>query len=190
VARKKSDHKRNRILDAAVAVFAERGAWSTPTSAISKAAGVAEGTLFTYFATKETLMNELYRAIKLELADALLASFPTDAAVQTRLQHLWDHYVQWGVRNPRKLKVLEQLQVSDQITAESRAFGYAPFAEIERIGADLVAGKDEDRYPFTFLAALFMGMAETTIASIAADRASASDYRRMGFEIFWRGISS
>jgi AcrR family transcriptional regulator len=52
MARPKSDDKRNAILTAAIATFAARGVWSTPTSAISKAAGIAEGTLFTYFGTK------------------------------------------------------------------------------------------------------------------------------------------
>lgn len=45
---------------------------ATPTSAISKAAGVAEGTLFTYFKTKDDLVNALYRAIKFEIAEATL----------------------------------------------------------------------------------------------------------------------
>ena len=56
MARPRSEDKRNAILDAAIAEFASRGAWSTPTSAISRAAGVAEGTLFTYFANKEVLV--------------------------------------------------------------------------------------------------------------------------------------
>ncbi|KAI1691915.1 bacterial regulatory protein, tetR family domain-containing protein [Ditylenchus destructor] len=71
MARPRSEDKRNAILDAAIAEFASRGAWSTPTSAISRAAGVAEGTLFTYFANKEVLVNELYRQLKTELAEVM-----------------------------------------------------------------------------------------------------------------------
>jgi len=73
VARPKSEDKRNAILDAATRVFAERGLTAAPTSEISKEAGVAEGTLFTYFKTKDDLMNALYREIKLELADAMMS---------------------------------------------------------------------------------------------------------------------
>src|SRR4051812_37228981 len=109
MARTKSEDKRNAILEAAIVLFAERGVWSTPTSAISKAAGVAEGTLFTYFSTKEILVNALYRALKLELADVLLSTFPKTADVRTRLQHIWDYYVHWGVTNPNKFKVMAQL---------------------------------------------------------------------------------
>ena len=44
-------------------LFAERGIGHAPTSAIAAAAGVAEGTLFTYFKTKDELLNELYREL-------------------------------------------------------------------------------------------------------------------------------
>jgi AcrR family transcriptional regulator len=54
MSRPKSDDKREAILAAATSVFAE-GGLSAPTSAISKVAGIAEGTLFTYFLTKDDL---------------------------------------------------------------------------------------------------------------------------------------
>ena len=64
MARPKSDDKREAILQAATRLFAIRGLSATPTSAISNAAGIAEGTLFTYFSTKTDLCNAAYRRIK------------------------------------------------------------------------------------------------------------------------------
>ena len=84
MARAKSEDKRNAILSAATEVFAERGL-AAATSAISHAAGVAEGTLFTYFGTKDELINALYCAIKLELADAMMSGFPRKQSVRNRL---------------------------------------------------------------------------------------------------------
>lgn len=43
------------ILHAALALFAEKGFYATTTKAISRKAGIAEGTLFNYFETKEDL---------------------------------------------------------------------------------------------------------------------------------------
>jgi AcrR family transcriptional regulator len=60
VARPKSEDKRNAILDAATDLFAERGLAAAPTAEISRRADVAEGTLFTYFETKDDLINSLY----------------------------------------------------------------------------------------------------------------------------------
>ena len=46
---------RRAILRAALALFAEKGFYNTTTKAISRKAGIAEGTLFNYFETKEDL---------------------------------------------------------------------------------------------------------------------------------------
>src|SRR5712675_1273665 len=104
MARPKSENKRNAILDAATRVFAERGLTAAPTSEISRQAGVAEGTLFTYFKTKDELINALYREIKLELADAMMSDFPRKKNVRTKLQQVWDRYVNWGIAHPRQRK--------------------------------------------------------------------------------------
>jgi AcrR family transcriptional regulator len=100
MARPKSQDKRNAILDAATRLFAERGLTAAPTSEISKQAGVAEGTLFTYFKTKDDLINALYREIKLELADAMMSDYPRKKNVRIKLRHVWDRYVNWGIANP------------------------------------------------------------------------------------------
>src|SRR6202795_2431622 len=113
MARPKSEDKRNAILDAATRLFAERGLTAAPTSEISKLAGVAEGTLFTYFETKDDLINALYREIKLELADAMMSDFPRKKNIRTRLRHVWDRYVNWGVANPTPRTGLAQLTVSE-----------------------------------------------------------------------------
>lgn len=56
----KSGDKRDRILDAAVKVFAKTGFHGTKVSAIAKAAGVADGTIYLYFRSKEELLVSLF----------------------------------------------------------------------------------------------------------------------------------
>ncbi|MBS1999378.1 MAG: TetR/AcrR family transcriptional regulator, partial [Cyanobacteria bacterium SZAS LIN-2] len=126
MARPKSLDKRNAILDAAVEVFAERGLEASPTAEISRRAGVAEGTLFTYFKTKDDLVNGLYRDLKLELADAMMSGFPRKKSVKARIQHIWDCYLTWSAASPAQKRVLDLLKTSDRITEESREIGYAP----------------------------------------------------------------
>jgi AcrR family transcriptional regulator len=50
---------RQRILDAAVQAFRTQGFESTTTRDIATAAGIATGTLFNYFATKEAIVETL-----------------------------------------------------------------------------------------------------------------------------------
>jgi len=190
VARPKSEDKRNAILDAATRVFAECGLTAAPTSEISKEAGVAEGTLFTYFKTKDDLMNALYREIKLELADAMMSGFPRKKSVRTRLQYVWDGYVNWGVTNSEQRKVLAQLLVSGVLSKESIEAGSAPFVEMQNMIRNAM-GQHILRadLPTELISKVMGALAEATMDLIVSKPAMAKKYRDGGFEIYWAGIA-
>ena len=189
MARPRSDDKRTAILEAALAVFAQRGVWSTPTSAISRKAKVAEGTLFTYFRTKEVLMNELYRLLKRELAELLLSTFPQDAEVREKFRHIWDGYVRWGAAHPDRFKVMVELRLSDKITAESRAVGREPFVRLERLAQESIRRKLIGHHSVAFVAAMMGGMAELTIGFMAQGGKKRKGFCASGFAVFWNGIT-
>jgi AcrR family transcriptional regulator len=187
MARLKSEDKRNSILSAATRVFAERGL-GAPTAAITTAAGVAEGTLFTYFKTKDELVNALYREIKLELADAMMSSFPRKTSVRHRLLHVWTKYVEWGIANPTQHRALKQIEVWGGLTQESKMAGTAPFIEIETMAQDAVAQRLIKDLPLPFIAATMSALAETAINFARQDPGRAEEYRVSGFEMLWAGI--
>lgn len=55
--------KRRRILEAAVAVFARDGYPNAKVSAVAKTAGVADGTIYLYFESKEALLLTLFEEL-------------------------------------------------------------------------------------------------------------------------------
>jgi AcrR family transcriptional regulator len=190
VARPKSEDKRNAILDAATRVFAERGLSAAPTSEISKQAGVAEGTLFTYFKTKDDLINALYRELKLELADAMMSDFPRKKNVGTRLRHVWDRWVNWGVANLQQRKVLAQLTVSEVLTKESRDAGSAPFVEFQIMIRDAIEQRVfRNDVPVELISKSLSALVEATIDLTVSNRSKAKQYRDSGFQMFWAGIT-
>ncbi len=63
--------KKTAIMGAALKLFTERGFHGTSTAQISKNAGVATGTLFNYFPTKEDLINSLYFEVKGNLGHSM-----------------------------------------------------------------------------------------------------------------------
>jgi AcrR family transcriptional regulator len=190
MARPKSEDKRDAILAAAVQVIAERGLNATPTSAISKAAGIAEGSLFTYFKTKDVLVNALYLELKREIAEVMLPGFPHEATFRNQLQHLWDIYVTWGVANLAKKRVMDQLLVSNQISEETRRIGAAPFVAFEKIIEANIANKVLRNYPQGFIAASLASLAEMTMTFMAQAPEAAASYRTSGFEMLWNGIAN
>ena len=190
MARPKSEDKRNAILEAATRLFAERGLAAAPTSEISNWAGVAEGTLFTYFRTKDDLINSLYREIKLELADAIMSDFPRKKNIRTRLRHIWDRYVKWGIANPKQRKVLAQLQVSEVLTKESRDAGGAPFVEFQTmIRAAIEQRLLRNDLPVELISKSLADLVEATIDLTVTNPSKAKNYRDGGFQMFWSGVT-
>jgi AcrR family transcriptional regulator len=190
VARPKSETKRNAILDAATHVFAERGLTAAPTSEISNQAGVAEGTLFTYFKTKDDLINALFREIKLEQADAIMSGFPRKKSVRTKLRHVWDGYVNWGMMNPEQRKVLSQLQVSGMLSKQSLEAGSAPYVEMHNMTRDAIEQHIlRADIPIELISKMLAASAEATMDLIVLKPGMANKYRDGGFEIYWSGIA-
>lgn len=190
MARVRSEDKRNAILDAATRIFAERGLTAAPTSEISKQAGIAEGTLFTYFDTKDDLINALYREIKLELADAMMADFPRKQKVGARLRHVWDRYLNWGLANPKQRKALAQLTVSEALTKESRDAGSAPFVEFQGMIRDGIEQRVfRNDVPVELISKTLAALVEATIDLTVANPSKAKQYRDGGFQMFWAGIT-
>ena len=50
---------KQKILDAAIEIFAKEGYHSSTVSAIAKKAGISQGLMYNYFKSKEKLLNEL-----------------------------------------------------------------------------------------------------------------------------------
>jgi AcrR family transcriptional regulator len=188
MAKLKSEDKRNAILCAASQVFAERGLCA-PTAAIASAAGIAEGSLFTYFKTKDELINALYREIKVELADAVMSGFPREQSVRNRLQHVWNHFVDWGVANPNQQRALKQIQVWGRLTQEAKQAGFVPFAEIQRITEDAVTQRIYMDVPQAFIGATLAALAEMTMDFMVRQPENAGIYRIGGFEMLWAAVT-
>jgi TetR/AcrR family fatty acid metabolism transcriptional regulator len=58
--KKGSADKRDRILKAAIRVFAKNGFYATRVSEIAKAAGVADGTIYLYFKNKDDVLIKIF----------------------------------------------------------------------------------------------------------------------------------
>ena len=74
----------------------------------------------------------------------MMAGFPHKKSVRARLRHVWDTYVNWGVKNPQKRKVLAQLTFSGMLSKET--IKVAPFVEMQNNDSQ----RCRSAYPATF----------------------------------------
>ena len=187
MARSKSENKRNAILIAATEVFAERGL-SAPTSAISSKAGVADGSLYTYFKTKDELVNVLYVELKAEMADAIFSDFPRRSNIRHRMQHVWDKFLLWGIKHPDRHKVLQLILPWAGLTQASRKTAAAPFLELEKMVNDAMTRSIFRPLPPEYFAATVVSLAEMTMGFMRQDAAQADKFRALGFGMLWSAI--
>jgi TetR/AcrR family transcriptional regulator, fatty acid metabolism regulator protein len=80
--------KRERILNAAVRVFAKKGFHATRVSEVAKAAGVADGTIYLYFKSKDELLASLFEDRIERLLRFLAAELPPLASASARLRRI------------------------------------------------------------------------------------------------------
>jgi AcrR family transcriptional regulator len=186
VARARSGDKQKAILDAALRICAERGI-GAPTSAISKAAGIAEGSLFTYFKTKEELLNELYKTLREEFIRHL-PDFPHGQHARTRLRYIWDQFLELGATQPDKLKVFAQLRASGRLYRENETPNFA-LVELIKATGEAVQGNQLSKVPPEYLVLMVRSQAEITVEFINAHPESSTLCREMGFKMLWNGLT-
>jgi AcrR family transcriptional regulator len=186
--RPKSDAKRSAILEAATRIIVTQGL-SAPTAGIAKEAGVANGSLFTYFETKTDLLNQLYMEIKAEMALATLKRHPVNAEPYEEFLHVWRNWMNWAVANPHKRKALAQLGVSDEITAETRAAGHRTMAPIAELLERARANGPMQKSPKGFVVALMNSIADATMDFMTQDPANAKKHSKAGFDALWRMLN-
>ena len=135
-APEKSSESREKILATSLMLFTERGFFGTPTSLISKEAGVATGTLFFYFRTKEELIDTLYRRVKSEAAEAMCRGFAAEKTVKAKIRLIGTNAVAWGIENPKKLKFMEQFAHSPFVSTTAHQEGISHFLFLQELVSD------------------------------------------------------
>src|SRR4051794_39390191 len=104
--------KRSAILDTAMELIVEQGFHNTPMSQIAKQAGVSAGIIYHYFESKDDLINELYREIKVKMTEAIFADTPAGLTSVETLRHIWLNAYRFYVAHPRETVFLEQYENS------------------------------------------------------------------------------
>jgi len=175
-------------MSSAIRVIASQGLGAA-TATIAKEAGVSNGSLFTYFATKADLLNRLYVKLKAETAAAAFDGLPTESDIRTQALHMWSHWLRWATSCPEKRRTLAHLDVSDDITAESHQAASHAFTGIRKLLEQSRENGPMRDAPLGFVVALMSALADATIDFMIHDPANADKYCIAAFDAFWRMVA-
>jgi AcrR family transcriptional regulator len=100
------------VLEAATRVFTDQGYAATRMGDIAAAAGVAHGTVYTYFDTKESVLGSVVEETVVDLLASLRAS--TAADPRERIADANARYLAAYRQHARLLRVVEEAAYSDE----------------------------------------------------------------------------
>jgi AcrR family transcriptional regulator len=188
MARPRSEDKRNAIVAAAIRVIVKQGL-GAPTAAIARKAGVANGSLFTYFETKAELLNHLYLELKNKMASAALEGLTPDASDRDQLFHLWSGWMRWAAANPEERRAAALLGVCEDITPATRAAGHQTMAGIAALLERCRAQGPLRKASMGFVVALLNSLADATMDFTVQDPSNAKKHSEAGFDALWRVLT-
>ncbi len=133
----KRERTRRQLIDAAIRVFAEKGVANTSIQEIAVAAGVANGTFYNHFPTKEAVMEAVAIAAAQGLSERIDASYGhiTDAAERMAIGNR--RYVGLAIEHPEWARMMMDVVVISPELIEVTA-SYA--------GEDLLLGIRQGRF--------------------------------------------
>jgi AcrR family transcriptional regulator len=185
MARARSPEKRQALLQSAVREIAEAGL-GVSTAKIAKGAGLAEGTMFTYFASKNDLLNELYIDLKSETYRLIHLNFPHQAGLRERAQHIWTEYLHWAIEKPEERKVSVLLNLSAVISAATRDQVNAERGTVAQTLGELDERGAFKDLPPGFASSSMLAMQEAVMEMAAKKPRQKAKLVEQAFNAFWR----
>src|SRR5687767_853041 len=117
-----SPDKRTAILEAATAIFAERGFFGAQVADIARGAGIAAGTVYLYFRSKDEILTSIFdRTMKEAIAEGRAALDEVKDPVERLRRIARLHLTRMG--RDRNLAIVFQVR-SEEHTSELQSLAY------------------------------------------------------------------
>ncbi|MBX2843656.1 MAG: TetR/AcrR family transcriptional regulator [Flammeovirgaceae bacterium] len=182
--------KKSKILAAALKLFVEQGFHSTPTSAIAKAAGVANGTLFHYFKTKDELILGLYADIKKDSLSKILQGIEEQLSVKAKVKTIWFNSINWSNAEKERHNFKQQFMNSpyaSQLVEEEIEEELKFFSTIINEGIEKKILKD---IPIDLIYHIshYQMLAIVSYLNLNQHLIEDADFYELAFELYWDNI--
>jgi AcrR family transcriptional regulator len=185
-------NKRDSIYETALRLFNENGFDRTPTARIAKESGVAIGTLFHYFSTKEELINSLYLKCKDSLIGKMLDGTSGEKAYRGRLKRIYSNFLHWSTEYTGEFLFFQQFSNSVHINAKTKEEGLNKFSVMldllrEGIENEIIRKTDEG-YLITVIVSLIMSNANYFIENKSI--LDEDEFVEESFSFIWNSIKN
>ena len=168
--------KRERILEAAVKIFAEKGFYNAKVSDIARVAGVADGTIYLYFQSKDDLLISLFEDRMEEVNENMRSALAQGGSPVEKLRRALTMHLDLVQQHPQLAEVLTvELRQSTKFLKEYKQSKFGEFLKliaepVEEGQQDGSIRRDIDAH--VAARALFGAIDELTLAWLLRPRAT------------------
>ncbi|WP_370392103.1 TetR/AcrR family transcriptional regulator [uncultured Winogradskyella sp.] len=122
--------KKEKILKIALELIVNQGIQETPMSQISKVSGVAMGTIYHHFKSKNEIVNAIYIYLKKEMGNALLEEKDSSKDYKALFYQFWNNLFEFYQKNEMAFKFLQRFVQSPLISDETKVEGLEHYKPI------------------------------------------------------------
>jgi len=183
--------KQTMLLRTAIQLISEEGV-GVATAKIARTAGVSNGTLFNYFATKQILFETVYLHIKTKMAQDILVPADKHSSLDQFLLAIWMSFSAWCIHNPIELEALNTLKSSqllgDTVTGEGERIWARVFSRLEQGMTDKVI----TTAPVGLITASIQGVVQSVATYAVRHKLPdpmVEKLTKRSFDLFWKGIT-
>ena len=181
--------KKAIILETALKLFVTEGV-TVPTARIAKDAGVANGTLFNYFPSKQDLMDAIYLDIKSDF-NVIFETVKSAGSLENSLSVLWKEYVSWAIANPNKHKGKLLLKTALCISTPTATQTDANLKWLNDVLEKGIKDKEIIDIDMAYFMEILGGMGDASFKYAVANELKGKELEthiNKGFQILWHGI--
>jgi AcrR family transcriptional regulator len=187
----KDDEKLRAIARATFTLVEQTGLSGLTMAAIAREAGLATGTLYVYFKSKEELLVALYEQAKTETAASLMKGDDPRAPFRSRFRHMWKNWLEHRLKHYAQMVFMEQYYNSPWFSDVSRDLSVRLFKDWVDLIETAKAQQILKDVPTPMLINSFGGSVRETANMLRAGTLARTEaHLAMAFGLCWDGIKA
>jgi len=152
------EKSREKILSAALDLFANKGYDATSIESIAKAAGISKGLIYNYYESKKSMLVAIFEDA-MALGERLIKKHKSSTDVNERAQGIIDTYFELLDQHPEYLKLLMVISLQPGVMEDTKEMTREMFKRNqEMMGSMFNKGKHKDTIKGLMLDALLDGI--------------------------------
>ncbi|OKS88684.1 TetR/AcrR family transcriptional regulator [Mucilaginibacter polytrichastri] len=175
--------KKEKVISAAIELVVAKGFNKVSTAGISKIAGVATGTMFHHFNSKDDIIITAYKTVKRSFI-AQTTSCQNENNVKEDLQSMWNNLIEWSLNHQDQFRYMQQFINSPYYSKEIMSQDDTWTSLLDWWKAAIKSGQIKD-IPVEFLIKIFSTVLYSTIDFLIYHPDKKGEYLKYSFLMCW-----